>query len=148
MKEFLSELLDYNRKANERVISQLLGQTWPDTHRLFKLMSHILAAHHIWNQRVENKAPDYAVWEELPPTFWEEQNQNNAEQSQRIWKNFSPEHLIHYTNSRGEVFENTVQDIVFHIINHSNYHRAQIATEVREQGGTPVPTDYIFFKRG
>ncbi|WP_185211767.1 DinB family protein [Sphingobacterium mizutaii] len=35
---------------------------------------------------------------------------------------------------------------MFHIINHSNYHRAQIATELRKQEIEPIQTDYIKYK--
>ncbi|SDK95848.1 DinB family [Sphingobacterium mizutaii] len=39
-----------------------------------------------------------------------------------------------------------IKDIMFHIINHSNYHRAQIATELRKQEIEPIQTDYIKYK--
>ncbi|WP_209331385.1 DinB family protein [Lunatimonas salinarum] len=35
-----------------------------------------------------------------------------------------------------------------HIVNHSTYHRGQIATLFRESGLQPVVTDYIMLKRG
>ena len=39
-----------------------------------------------------------------------------------------------------------IKDIMFHIINHSNYHRAQIATELRKQEIEPIQTNYIKYK--
>lgn len=54
---------------------------------------------------------------------------------------------ISYKNSRGERFENSVRDILFHVINHSTYHRGQIATDCKLHGMTPLATDYIFYKR-
>ncbi|QLH28398.1 MAG: hypothetical protein HWD63_02710 [Candidatus Parvibacillus calidus] len=39
-----------------------------------------------------------------------------------------------------------MKDIIFHIINHSTYHRGQIAMEFRQSGLEPLNTDYIFYK--
>jgi uncharacterized damage-inducible protein DinB len=47
--------------------------------------------------------------------------------------------------TRGDVFTSSVQDILFNIINHSTYHRGQIATEFRRTGIEPLLTDYVFF---
>ncbi|MCF8317339.1 MAG: hypothetical protein K9I02_01220 [Haliscomenobacter sp.] len=55
--------------------------------------------------------------------------------------------IINYSNSKGQLFSNSIQDMLFHIINHSTYHRGQVATEFKRQGLEPLVTDYIFFKR-
>ena len=34
-------------------------------------------------------------------------------------------------------------DILSHVLRHSHYHRGQIASAVREAGGTPAYTDFI-----
>ncbi|MCH7396746.1 hypothetical protein MM236_02050 [Belliella sp. DSM 107340] len=52
-----------------------------------------------------------------------------------------------YSNSKGQKYSSSVRDILFHIINHSTYHRSQIASELKNQGIEPLITDYIFFKR-
>jgi uncharacterized damage-inducible protein DinB len=48
---------------------------------------------------------------------------------------------------KGEKFANTIKDIVVHVINHSTYHRAQIAQLVKQSGGEPAKTDYIVYQR-
>ena len=55
--------------------------------------------------------------------------------------------MVHYTNTNGQAFDNSVRDILFNVINHSTYHRGQIAREFREYGPEPLVTDYIFYKR-
>ena len=52
-----------------------------------------------------------------------------------------------YKNSKGDDFDNSLKDIVTHIINHSTYHRAQIAQIVKRSEGTPAVTDYIVYQR-
>ena len=48
-----------------------------------------------------------------------------------------------YTNSRGEAWTSTVEEILTHVVIHSAYHRGQIASDVRASGGVPAYTDYI-----
>jgi uncharacterized damage-inducible protein DinB len=50
---------------------------------------------------------------------------------------------VGYRNSKGEFWTNTVGDILTHVLLHSHYHRGQIASAVREAGGTPAYTDFI-----
>ena len=57
------------------------------------------------------------------------------------------EKRIDYENSEGRLFNNTVQDILFHIINHSTHHRGQISTDFRQNGLEPLQLDYVFYKR-
>lgn len=148
MKEFFGELFEYNFKMNEGVLVLLNSNTWHDPAPLFRLISHILAAHHIWNQRILKQPSQFVVWPEIPAENLLFLNQQNSLQSQSLLTDLPLNLSIDYTNSKGDAFTNSVQDMLYHVINHSNYHRAQIATEVRKQGGTPLTTDYIFYKRG
>ena len=62
----------------------------------------------------------------------------------------SPERLteeIAYTNSKGEPWTSTVEEILTHVVIHSAYHRGQIASDVRASGGVPAYTDYIHAAR-
>jgi uncharacterized damage-inducible protein DinB len=44
-------------------------------------------------------------------------------------------------------FSNDIKSIIFHVINHSTYHRGQIASEFKQNGLDPMVTDYILYKR-
>lgn len=57
------------------------------------------------------------------------------------------EELISYSNSKGEMFSNTIDDVLFHVINHSTYHRAQIATDLKIAQIESANTDYILYRR-
>jgi uncharacterized damage-inducible protein DinB len=54
---------------------------------------------------------------------------------------------VHYENTGGEPFTNTVGELLLHTINHGTHHRAQIATLVRSAGGEPEMIDNIVFLR-
>ncbi|HUR92000.1 MAG TPA: DinB family protein [Gemmatimonadaceae bacterium] len=52
-----------------------------------------------------------------------------------------------YRNLKGEDFHEPLEDQLAHVVNHSSYHRGQVATLSR-QAGSPMPaTDLIVFKR-
>lgn len=55
--------------------------------------------------------------------------------------------LIRYRNSNGEQFDNSIADILTHVINHSSYHRGQIFKMLRQKGEEPINTDYITYAR-
>jgi uncharacterized damage-inducible protein DinB len=50
---------------------------------------------------------------------------------------------VSYTNSKGELWTSTVEDILTHLVIHSAYHRGQIASDLRSAGREPAYTDYI-----
>jgi uncharacterized damage-inducible protein DinB len=54
---------------------------------------------------------------------------------------------IVYKNSKGTVFNNTVEEILVHLTIHGQHHRAQIANLLRQSGIEPPATDIIFFLR-
>ena len=53
-----------------------------------------------------------------------------------------------YANFQGETWTYTLADILFDLVNHSTYHRGQVATLLRQLGKTPVSTDYVRFLDG
>jgi len=55
--------------------------------------------------------------------------------------------VVEYQSSNGGRFRNTVEEILTQLLGHSPYHRGQIAMLVRQAGGTPALTDYIFWRR-
>lgn len=87
------------------------------------------------------------VWELHAPEDLRGIDEANQSRTLAILVNVSLEGSIHYANSTGRQFTNTVGDILFHIINHSTYHRGQLATEFRRSRLDPLVTDYIFHKR-
>ena len=53
-----------------------------------------------------------------------------------------------YKNMKGEAYENTPEEILFHLVNHGTYHRGQIITLLRGAGATQmVSTDLIAWFR-
>ena len=112
------------------------------------LFSHILNAHHIWNARILAKPILYEVWQSHPVKDWGDIHYENQRNSFEITRNAVDfEKRIDYENTEGRLFTNTLQDMLFHIVNHSTHHRGQIASDFRNNGIEPISMDYAFYKR-
>ncbi|GAB3173960.1 DinB family protein [Telluribacter humicola] len=147
MKAFFENLFQYTDHFNTVLIQRLLTEQEADLSKSHRLLSHCLNAHHIWNKRILGEQPEVGVWQLIPLTEMLDRNEENYQHTQRILEELDLDTSVSYTNSKGDAFHNTVQDILFQVVNHSSYHRAQIATDFREHGVEPVATDYILYKR-
>ena len=52
-----------------------------------------------------------------------------------------------YVTTEGKPYSNGLQDMLLHLINHSSYHRGQVASLLRQVGATPLATDLILYLR-
>ena len=57
------------------------------------------------------------------------------------------ERVLSYRNLKGEDFTQPLVDQLVHVVNHSTYHRGQVATLSRQAGFASPATDLIVFKR-
>lgn len=142
----LEELFEYNHSMNMQLIQLLDEHREYISNKSFQLLSHILNAHQIWNARIRLEAT-FQVWQLHNWDAIATINSANYAASLRILKNDDLNREIEYANSAGQKYRNKIEDILFHIINHTTYHRGQMATECRAQGIPPLSTDYIVYKR-
>lgn len=147
MNDFFEELFTYSKVMNEKVAELIQNNAAIVTPKSIELYSHILNAHHIWNNRILNLKPEFTVWQVHNISEFSAILETNHLHSISILKHNNLDKIINYQTSNGQSFANTVRDLLFQVINHSTYHRAQIATLLKEVGIAPPATDYIFFKR-
>lgn len=145
----LINLFEYDIWANEKTASSI-KEFENSLAKTSSLLSHIISAQTIWYNRVIDYSEIPNPWAE----FSLEEVLSKSKEINEKWisflKNLNEKDLdktISYKNTKGDKFENTIRDIVIHIINHSTYHRAQIAALIKQSGGQPAVTDYIAFKR-
>lgn len=149
MKNHLKDLLEYSHHSNIKIIEKFndgdLHFVIPDSTK--SLFSHILNAQSIWNGRMEANKEKVDVWKILNDEKLVEIENENYRKSLELLDSKDLNEEINYQNSKGEQYRNSVQEILIHIVNHSTYHRGQIAVEFRQKGIEPVVSDYIFYKR-
>lgn len=142
----LRQLLEYDQWANQRIFQAIRTIDQPEIDpEIIRLFSHLLTAQVVWLNRIQQKP--------LPPEIWPvlsfEKIEEHLEENPTRLRSLIPqkEEVIHYKNSKGDEFKNSVEEILVHLTIHGQHHRAQIASLLRKAGITPPGTDFIFFLR-
>ncbi len=150
MKKYFIDLLRYNDWANSRILITLEESEVNDSD-ILQLYSHTLSAQIIWLNRIKDiPVSPFPVWE----TYNLRELRSMTEESSRNWMSFVQAHpnqtfeeMINYQSTEGKKYENTLRQIIAHVVNHSTYHRGQLAIRLKEKGIQPPSTDYIVFAR-
>ena len=149
LKDHFSHLLKYNDWATRETAGSIKGFEKKDE-RLVELLSHIVSAQKVWLNRTLQRDVHSDPWQKHTI----EECVSHSALLTSEWINFLEglhendfEKRVEYLNTKGERFSNKIKDIVIQVINHSSYHRAQIALLVRQSGGEPAKTDYILYQR-
>lgn len=148
MKAYFLKLYQYNVWSNDRVLHCLQRQQVSDE-KILSVMGHVVAAQFLWLHRIiALPPPDVKLWGQYSLT----QLNSLASDAGRQWlefvertDNFNTE--LTYTNYVGEPYVNNVEMIMIHLVNHSTYHRGQIAMLMRQKGLEPINTDFITYDR-
>jgi uncharacterized damage-inducible protein DinB len=148
MKDFFLKWYQYNAWANRKVMACLERQSITDEKTL-SVFAHLLAANFIWLNRIKDlPKSEYKLWGKYDLV----QLRAMVEEADEQWMNFLDENedfdrVMKYHNYVGDYFENNVQQIMIHLVNHGTYHRGQVAMLLRQNGYEPVNTDYITYDR-
>lgn len=145
--DFFPDLFSYNEHSNHQLALLLQRKAAALPERIHLLFSHILNAHQVWNSRIQRDQPPFGIWDLRAVEEYAEINRRNHLHTYQVLDKFTdPGASIRYINTRGDEFSKTVKDILFHLVNHSTYHRGQIALLLRQYGEKPLVSDYIAFK--
>ena len=147
MKIAIHDLLEYIQNSNNATVDLLVENKGHLPEKAIEIYSHMVNAHHVWNARILGKKPFFKVWQTHSVEVFSEMNEENYLISKKIIENNELERIISYQNGQGLAYQNTIKDIMFHIINHSSYHRGQVMLMVSNSGINTIPTDYILTKR-
>jgi uncharacterized damage-inducible protein DinB len=147
--EHLRRQFTYDAWAN-REVHVALKESASQNARPLQLLAHILSAQRLWLERIRKQPQTLPVWPDFTLAECAVQIGNLA----GLWRGYFDQlsaaglsERVAYTNSRGEPWASTVEDIVTHVVLHSAYHRGQIARQMRLSGDIPAYTDFIHAAR-
>lgn len=115
-------------------------------------LAHIATSEWVWLRRWRGESPSVVPeWGSLERATALMQKLSEIEADRATFlRGLTDEDLerpLAYRNLRGEEYSQPLGDQLLHVVNHSTYHRGQVATLSR-QAGFPAPaTDLIVFKR-
>jgi uncharacterized damage-inducible protein DinB len=137
----LDRLLLYDVWANRETLNFLQRGSPPP--KSLRWMSHIIGAEFLWLDRIAGRQPSLPVWPELSLPDSDQRLDQLAKVLPGAARSSDRDRAVRYTNSKGEPWSSTVEEILTHITIHSAYHRGQIASDMRSAGQEPAYTDYI-----
>ena len=154
-------LYKYNEWANLRTLEALqslsteqftrsLGSSFSSIRDTF---SHVIDAEWIWCRRWHG---------ESPRTFPKPDSYRDVAALRARWAEVRKEQAafladladsdlrrpVTYVNLKEETWTYLLEDALVHLVNHSTYHRGQVATMIRQVGAVPLATDYLVFLDG
>ena len=148
--EHVRRLHRYDQWANGLTLESL--RDVDDGGYSLRIFGHILNAQQVWLTRLRRQdSSRVLIWDQ--PTYRDcaerfEQLASAISEDLDVLTDSEMDDRISYANQRSERFENSRFDILVHLFTHSHYHRGQIAAAVRQAGGEPAATDFIFYVRG
>ena len=144
------KLAEFIAKADENIFDTEVKSSFTS---LRKTVYHIWDAEYIWMQRLQgnslldwpsnnfsgNREATLKAWTENSKTLLDFISAKDEEYGN--W-------IISYKNMKGDSFENSVEGIIMHVVNHGTFHRGQLVTILRELGYSDfTSTDLITFLR-
>jgi uncharacterized damage-inducible protein DinB len=158
--ETIQQLFAYNTWANQRTIAgcesisneKFLQPAGGSFGSVRNTLAHIMDVEWVYHERWNGRAPT---------AFPKAENYGDLSQIKARWKTVDEDvsyfaqalsaedisQVIEYRNIKGEVLSHPLWETMQHLVNHSTYHRGQVATLLRQLGGTPQSSDMLLFFR-
>lgn len=148
---------DYEKDAHAKVVRSLdtvpaEKRTSPEYVRALTILGHIAAARLIWLYRLgATAAPPSAIFPKDPTLNDVVASLQSAhKQWDEHWSKLTDadlERVFEYQSLDSGKFRNRIEDVVTQLFGHSIYHRGQIAMLVKQAGGQPAATDFVYWCR-
>lgn len=133
IKAFFQDKFEYDFNANMQWFECVENQEDEISDFTNKSMSHIINVHYIWNCRLRGIKPESSDWDLLPIHYYQRFIHQNYQETLDYLEKIELGEKVNYHSSEGVKFTKKDIDILYHILNHSNYHRAQIVMDLKNQ---------------
>jgi uncharacterized damage-inducible protein DinB len=147
--DYLVELFEYDSTVNRELLDALRASA-NLSERAMAIFAHLLSAKKVWMERWDDSPANSPIWPSLDFSRCQALiDQNRRSYKGYLWDMSKSDMMdtVQYQNSKGAEFMNRVRDGLLHVLTHSGYHRGQIAQLIRQEGGGPINSGYIFYLR-
>lgn len=135
-------LLEHINQLKSEVFSKEVKSIFPSLAAIFE---HIYKVDTLWLKRMLGEGnPDFEEVKFASPLVAIEHFESNLTLFKQIC---SKEGSIVYKNTRGEIFQNDIYEILRHIVNHGTYHRGNVSAVLHQIGEKSISNDFIIFLR-
>jgi uncharacterized damage-inducible protein DinB len=148
MKQLFRNLFSYNYQINQSLADRFKSYDYQLDPEITRLANHLMNAHQVWLDRIAGKSSLKSPWEDFPIETFGLRNQELHGRTKALLESKDLEEIVSFKTFAGARFEKKLSDILIHVVNHSTYHRGQLALLMRSHGLEPVPSDYIHWAIG
>jgi uncharacterized damage-inducible protein DinB len=147
---------EYEQDSHAKTIASLNAVTpaQRETEQFAKaltLVGHLIAARRVWLFRLGFLKENAELFPGVPDLSALPQQLSAIES---LWLEYlnqltdaDLERVFEYRSYEGQMFRDSVEDILTQMFGHSWYHRGQIAMLLRSIGAEPAVTDFVFWVR-
>lgn len=146
-------VIDALRRSRAKIEEVGLASLEAPHEHAIEIFCHMQAARRLWLSRVEDSPADFPP-DGVFPVWPLEKAETEAHEMDGLWARFlaglpadAVRRPVRYACTEGKPFVSTLSDILTHVVNHSSYHRGQIASLVAKTGVRPPVTDFIALTR-
>ena len=152
------ELYRYNDWANHRLLrvastlaAELLTQDLGGSYKSIRdVVAHIISAEWAWLERWNGRSPESIPdWVSGSLSVLLEHLSDVEAQRNVFLQELSDAALsseVAFRFLSGAADHHPLRDLMIHVVDHSSYHRGQLAAKLRQAGAVPPPTGFIAFK--
>ena len=134
MKDFLLRKFEIEHNSIQTLIRSIEEQEAVVPELSIKGICHIINVHHIWNCRLRNHLPESNEWDVFSLHYLEKLNTQNFQETYDYLEKQDIVSTLTYQSEQFGAIERTVADLLFHLLQHSAYHRGQIVLNMKSNG--------------
>jgi uncharacterized damage-inducible protein DinB len=146
MQVFFISAFEFDFQQNKELIAFVEKSDLTMNPEIRKHICHIINAHYIWLQRLDQQKIESDLWDDLPFYSWEKLTSENAAQTHLFVMNHDLASFVSYEDE-GAIVTRQNCTVLYHILQHSVHHRAIIYQLLKENGSIYVGKEYIDWQK-
>jgi uncharacterized damage-inducible protein DinB len=146
MRDFFADKFERDHHQNLALIRIFEEQEDNLPEMVLKSFSHILNVHYLWNCRLRLLTAESNDWDLLPLSYFVRFQNQNYQETRDLLDHTDWDEMVKYHSSDGIPLSGLTTDILYHILQHSTYHRAQIISELKRSGLEAPSQDFILIR--
>jgi len=146
----IRKMIEHSQWANRRLLEGLITYGTVNV-QTKQIIAHIVQSELVWLTRLEgNDSTGIELWPQLELGAClaiSDSNKTAYDSFLAKIENDDLDQKISYRNQTGKQYDTPIREILTHVALHSQYHRGQVNTLLREDGKEPINVDMITFVR-
>ena len=134
MKDFLLRKFEIEYNTVQALIRCVEAQEELVTDYAIKGICHIINVHHIWNCRLRLSSAESNEWDVFPLHYLEKLNTQNFQETCDYLEKQELDSTVKQQSEQFGAIEKTAADLLFHLLQHSAYHRGQVVLNLKSNG--------------